>query len=213
MMRAAVLAAAAALAPAATGAAELREITVDYDGKTYTVNSRVWFDAPQQAVYDVFADWDLSEQFSSVIVEARDLGRDENGVRRFYVRNRACVLFFCKTTERTGSVTEEPPTEIVATANPAESDFALCEERWSFAPDDEGTLMHYTMHMQPSFWVPPVVGPWAIKRELREKAGEVIERIEALAQSGAGADGPGSTPDGDGGNSRAGDPETMKNHE
>ena len=38
-------------------------------------------------------------------------------MRRFYVRNRACVVFFCKTTERTGSVTETPPTQIRAVAD------------------------------------------------------------------------------------------------
>jgi hypothetical protein len=36
----------------------------------------------------------------------------------------------------------------------------------------------------PSFWIPPVIGPWVIKRKMLEEGRETILRIEALAAHG-----------------------------
>jgi Polyketide cyclase / dehydrase and lipid transport len=177
----AVLLALASL-PAAATAVELRDIEVDYADGIYSVDSEVWFDAPRHAVYSVFSDWDLSEQFSSVIVEARDLGPDENGQRGFYVRNRACFLFFCKSTERRGRVEATPDTLLAATADPARSDFERSDERWTFRSEAGGTLVGYSLRMKPSFWVPPLIGPYVVKRKLKSDGIHVLERIERIAQ-------------------------------
>lgn len=183
MIRWRSLCAAAALLPAGTCAAELRDIVVDYEDGTYTVDSAVWLDAPPDAVYQVFGDWDLYVQFSSAIVEAHDIGPDANGERGFYVRNRACLLFFCKSAERTGSVRAAAPKLLEASADPAKSDFEMSEERWTFEAEDGGTLVTYSLRMRPAFWVPPLIGPYVIKHELRSEGGEAIDRIERLAQT------------------------------
>lgn len=177
------------LLPAATAAAELRDIVVDFDGETYSVDSEVWFDASQHAVYAVFSDWDLSEQFSSAIVEARDIGPDAEGRRGYFVKNRGCILFFCKSVERTGSVNATPDSLLVAQADPEASDFKRSDERWSFRSEDGGTLVEYSLRMQPAFWVPPLIGPYVIKKKLREDGAEALQRIERLAQERDGHDG------------------------
>ncbi len=179
----------AALLLQAAHAAELRDLVVGYDGDVYTVNSVVWFDAPPHAVYEVFADWDLSPQFSSAIVEAGNIAADQNGRRGYFVTNRGCFLFYCRSVERRGTVEATPVTELTASADPAVSDFDLSEERWIFESEDDGTRVSYSLRMTPSFWVPPLIGPYVIKRKLREDGGEALERIEAIAQARAAGDG------------------------
>jgi hypothetical protein len=185
MRRGLPLALPALLLPAALAAAELREIAVDHDGEVYSVDSVVWFDAPPDVVYGVFADWDLSTQFSSAIVEAHDIEALENGGRGFYVKNRGCFLFFCRTVERQGAVTATPHTLLEATADPDMSDFSLSDERWTFRSAGSGTLVNYSLRMTPSFWVPPLIGPYVIKRKLRDDGAEALDRIEAIAQARA----------------------------
>jgi len=90
------------LAAGVSRAAEMRSIEVDYADGQYRLESVVWFDADPGAVYRVFRSWDLSSQFSSAIVEARDLEADALGRPGFYVLNRGCVLFFCKSLVRQG---------------------------------------------------------------------------------------------------------------
>ncbi len=42
--------------------------------------------------------------------------------------------------------------------------------------------MKYVMVMEPDFWVPPIVGPWFLKRTLAVGGERAIIRIERIAQ-------------------------------
>jgi hypothetical protein len=41
--------------------------------------------------------------------------------------------------------------------------------------------MIYDFEMEPGFWVPPIIGPFVIKRALRASGGNAVGRIEAVA--------------------------------
>ena len=164
-------------------AAEMRSVNVDYADGRYTMKSEVWFDATVQQVYDVFRQWDLSTQFSSTIVESADVEPDEKGRPQFYIRHKGCVLFFCLTFARRGYVESEPNEVLRAYANPEASDFLLSNETWTFAAENGGTVVSYHLLMKPKFWVPPGIGPYMIKRKLRNDGGDALDRIEVIAQA------------------------------
>jgi len=163
-------------------AADLRSINVEHHKGRYSVLSEVWFDAPVAQVFEVFRQWDLSTQFSSVIAESRDIAADEDGRPGYYVRNRGCLLFFCKSFVRQGYVELKLNEELRAVANPAISDFRLSKETWTFVAEDGGTVVTYELLIEPDFWVPPGIGPYLIKRKFRSNGGDAIDRIEAIAQ-------------------------------
>ena len=180
-MRAAVFALLLAAAGAASSA-ELRSVELQYEEGVYTLQSEVWFDAAIEPTYAVFSDWDLSTEFSSAIDEARDLPADESGREGYYILNKGCVLFFCKSIERRGYVERENPDVLRAEADPERSDFDVCDETWEFTEHEGGTVVAYSLTMKPSFWVPPAIGPYFIKRTLEKKAGQALDRVEALAR-------------------------------
>jgi hypothetical protein len=163
-------------------AAELRNIEVEHDKGRYSVNSEVWFDASVAQVFEVFRQWDLSTQFSSAIVESRDIAADEDGRPGYYVRNQGCLLFFCKSFVRQGHVELKLNEELRAVADPAISDFRMSNESWTFVAEGGGTVVIYNLLMEPDFWVPPGIGPYLIKRKFRNNGGDAIDRIEAIAQ-------------------------------
>ncbi|HNP37855.1 MAG TPA: SRPBCC family protein [Woeseiaceae bacterium] len=163
-------------------AADLKSIIVEYEDGVYTVDSEVWFDADQRAVYAVFADWDLAVRFSSAIVESRNTAPDADGNPGYFVRNEGCILFFCKSFVRNGTVRSQPISLLQASADPAHSDFELSDERWSFRSEDGGTIVNYSLKMKPAFWVPPLIGPYLIKRKLRNDSGDALNRIEQIAK-------------------------------
>ena len=171
------------LVPALAGAAELKSVTVDRIDGHYVMQSEVWFDAEIEQLYGVLMDYDLSTRFSSVIVEARNIEPDEQGRPRFYSRYEACVLFFCMTFERYGHVEAELNLVIIATADPETSDFHMSKEIWHFRSEDGGTLLSYDVDMKPKFWIPPLIGPYYIKKKLKSSSGNAIDRIEAIAQA------------------------------
>ena len=170
------------LMPALAGSATLRNVSVDRVDGVYVMDSVVWFDVGIEKVFGVFLDWDLSPQFSSVVVEARNLAPDETGQPGFYVQNRACLWFFCTSFERNGYVEHEPLVYIEAKADPARSDFYLSNERWEFFEEDAGTRVTYHLEFRPKFFVPPLIGPAVLKRKLKSRSGNAIERIEAIAR-------------------------------
>lgn len=163
-------------------AADLRKISVERVDDRYKLSSITYFAASPENVYRVLSDYDLFRKFTSAFVETRNLEPDEQGRPGFYTRMEGCVLLFCKSFVRRGHLLLTPDTEIVAEADPEVSDFKYCRERWRLSREDGGTVLKYTFEMEPGFWVPPVIGPYAIKRTLRSGGREAIDRIEALAQ-------------------------------
>lgn len=170
------------LVSGAATAADMRSIDVQFEDGFYTLISTVWFDASLESTYEVFSSWDLSEGFSSAVVEARDIEPGVDGRAGYFVRNRGCILFFCKTLTRQGWVERERYTILRAVADPERSDFEVSNETWTFAEGEGGTIVTYHLYMRPGFWVPPAIGPYLIKRKLRREGGSALDRIEVFAQ-------------------------------
>jgi hypothetical protein len=163
-------------------AAEMRTMDVRYEDGFYTLESTVWFDAGLESTYEMFSRWDRSVEFSRAVVEARDIEPGDDGRPGFFIRNRGCILFFCKSLTREGWVERERYVRLRAEADPERSDFEVSNETWTFRAAEDGTLVTYHLYMRPGFWVPPAVGPYMIKRKLRREAGKALDRIEVLAQ-------------------------------
>jgi hypothetical protein len=167
-------------------AADLRSIDVQYEDGRYEMVSVAWFDAGLDETYEVLSNWDYSIRFSGAIVEARNTETD-NGPG-YYVVNRGCVWFFCKSLVREGYVERQHNRLLRATVDPERSDFRLADEVWEFSEADGGTVVAYRLTMEPAFWVPPAIGPYLIKRKLRNDGGDAINRIEEIARQVAMSD-------------------------
>ena len=162
-------------------AAEFRDIMVDREDGLYSMRSEVYFDVERKYLYRVLTDFDLFKKFTSAIVESNNVGPDEQGRPQFFARMEGCVLIWCKSLVRNGYLELEPTREIIAISDPEKSDFEISRERWQLVREGEGTVMIYEFQMVPAFWVPPLVGPFYIKRALRSGGVDAVNRIEALA--------------------------------
>jgi Polyketide cyclase / dehydrase and lipid transport len=166
----------------AAQAADLREVTVERDDKRYRLVSETYFDASAQDLYRVLINYDLFTEVSSVFVESKNLEAGPDGSPRYFTRLQGCILLFCKSFVRVGELKLTPEVEIVAIADPEQSDFEYSREHWTLKPDGDGTLLIYDFELEPRFWVPPVIGPFVMKRVLRAGGASAVNRIEALAQ-------------------------------
>lgn len=169
---------------AATGsfAADLRFIEVDREDDRYTLRSITWFDTRPSDLYAVLTDYETFQRFTSAIVESKNLEPDELGRPEYYTRMEGCVLFWCRSFVRIGYLKLDPEREIRAISDPERSDFKMANEQWQIREEDGGTLLIYEFEMVPSFWVPPVIGPYYMKRALRSGGAKAADRIEALAR-------------------------------
>ncbi|MFK7888907.1 MAG: SRPBCC family protein [Gammaproteobacteria bacterium] len=161
--------------------AELVDVTVEIDQKRYTVQSQVMVYAPIEAVFEVLADYDQFERVSSIFKDSRYIERDDIGNGVVFTQMRDCVLFFCKTIDRTENIEVTPPTSIVTRAIPEKSDVKYGLSNWVLEEKDGATRVTFRMQMEPDFWVPPVVGPYFIRKFLREGSADAAQRLENFA--------------------------------
>ena len=166
----------------ALNAAELRFIEVDREDGLYSLRSVTWLDTRPEDLYAVLTDYDLFHRFTSAIVESKNLEPNPDGRPEYYTRMEGCVMFWCRSFIRIGYLKLDPDREITAVVDAERSDFRLATEHWRLREEDGGTVMIYEFEMIPDFWVPPVIGPYYIKRALRSGGERAAQRIEAIAR-------------------------------
>jgi len=170
---------------AATGsAATLRTVEVSRDSTRYHLVADTHLDAPPAAIHRILMDFDHDryQRISEIYKESGYLPPDGDGTPLVYTRVEGCLLFFCRSLRRVERLEVVTPNFIRSTALPERSDFKYSTSEWTLEPEGTGTKVTYRMDMEPSFWLPPFVGPWFLKRTLLHGAPGAVDKIEALAQ-------------------------------
>lgn len=173
---------AAALAAAAPAwAARLRTLDVERTSGRYHLAADVYMDAPAEAIFAVLVDYEDFSRISSVYKESGYLAPAPDGTPIVYTRVEGCLVI-CRSMRRVERLETKKPGFIRTTALPEQSDFVHSQSQWLLEPEGNGTRVTYTLEMEPDFWVPPVVGPWLLKRTLLKGGARAVDRIERLAQ-------------------------------
>ncbi len=172
----------AALLPAVLSAADFRSLRMEKDGNRYTVYAETFLLASPDFVYSVLLDYDQFHRLSEGISESRWLDETHANLPLAYTRIDSCVAFFCRKLEKVEMVTASGASEILTEVLPERSDFRHNRTRWRLAAEDGGTRIAYELEMEPDFWVPPLIGPWAIRRKAESSAMKIARRIEYLAR-------------------------------
>ena len=167
------------------GAAEVRELVIDKEKGVFRVHSLSYVDAPIGAVYNLLLDYDNFNRISPVFVENHYLEPEADGTLRVYTRAKGCITFFCMNIERVDRLYPEPQTRIVAKAVPELSDLEYGLGDWKLSKEGVGTLIDFRQEIDPDFWVPPLIGTWAIKYSLRKAGAQAVSRIEYFARQAA----------------------------
>ncbi len=172
-------------ASAVASAAELHslEVTRPEPGK-FELVAETLLEADVEAIFDVLTDYEDGAfgRISSVYKESDYLEPAPDGTPLVYTRMEGCMLWFCKSLTRVERLETEPPHFIRTVALPEQSDFEFAVSEWELRPVAGGTEVKYRLVIDPDFWVPPVIGPWVLKRELRAGGERAIYRIERLAR-------------------------------
>lgn len=174
---------AALLVAAAASAATLESIEVNYKNKVYRLHAETLLDASPEAIAAVLLDFDRFGRISSVYKEYGYLDPLPDGTPVVFTRMEGCVLFYCKSMTRVERLEASSSGHIRTVTLPDQSDFKHSTSEWTLLPEASGTRMIYTLEMEPDFFVPPLIGPPILKRTLRRGGGNVINRIERLAQA------------------------------
>lgn len=161
--------------------AEIEGITVTHRDDGFKITFDAVVDAPAQQVYEVLADFatlgKLNPAITAISVEVAPSGRGKR-VRSVI---KTCVWFFCTQIVQVEDVMESEPNTISARIVPGAGDFESGSFLWRVTDEGPRTRLHYEATRVAAFWIPPLIGPWAIKRTLREQFESSIVALERVA--------------------------------
>ena len=163
-------------------AAVIHDLKIEYRSGRYELVSHTYMDAPREAIFHVLTDYDHFNRISRVYEESGFMEPASDGTPVVYTRMRGCVLFFCKNMTRVERLETREPGFIHTTTLPEQSDFRYSISEWILEPEGSGTSVIYRAVLEPDFWLPPIIGPWALKRRLLEGGAGALDRIESLSQ-------------------------------
>lgn len=168
----------------AASTATIETIDVGRADGVYSLHAETFLDASPEAISRVILDFDRFGRISSVYKEYGYLDPQPDGTPTVFTRMEGCLIenVFCKSMTRVERLESAETGYIRTVVLPEQSDFKRSTSEWFIEAEGEGSRMTYRLEMEPDFWVPPVVGPWYLKRTLLRGGGAAIDRIERLAQ-------------------------------
>ena len=171
-------------------AAQIDAVTVTDRDDSYKIVFDAVIDAPPSRVHKVLVDFanigKINPDVTDVSVDVAPTGRGEPRVRSVI---ESCVLFFCRQLVQVEDVTEPDANTILTTIVPGAGDFKSGSTLWRLTAEGPciRTRLHYEATRVAGFWVPPLIGPWAVKSKMREQLEYSILAVERLANPNAGS--------------------------
>jgi len=171
-------------AGALAAAATIDEFEVEKHKGIYSFEARARLDATRESIYAVITDFDddAYSRISRSYKESRYLEPAADGTPIVYTRMEGCMKRRCISFVRTERLETDAPRWIKSTALPELSDFKHAMSEFVLEPDGDGTMMIYRTEIEPDFFVPPLIGPWFLKRTVAKGALSALTRIEGLAR-------------------------------
>jgi hypothetical protein len=163
-------------------------VHVRRDGARFLIRMQMAVNAPPPAVFRALTDYAALPRYNADLQAVRVESTTEPNRVRLFATIHTCVLLFCKTLHQEQIMT--------ATVNagggvlqsewvPQHSDFKEGHGRWTVTPCASGrlpTCMEVQIELVPAFPVPPVIGPWLIRRKMYEEAQRTGAGLEQVAR-------------------------------
>jgi len=168
---------------------ETQPVSVDVQrepGNVYRFSMKFVAIAPPSDVFAIITDYNQLAELNPLIKSSRLLPSNVPGVDRVELITQGCLLFFCKKIRRVEDASVDENLNITTVIVASMSDFKSGETRWTFTPDGNKTIVHYVASMQPDFWLPPFVGPYALKKQIRSQLQYTANKINSLLITDAG---------------------------
>lgn len=176
------------LQPAATAAPRAVE-TVDFHfaHNTFRYRYATLLTAPYDGVAAVLTDFERLHRLNDGIQASAVLEHYADGSVKRRLDVRQCVLMFCFDVVLVERVSVAPG-RIEADIVPDEGSFEHGHMVWHYAArDPRHTRITFSAEQKLAFWIPPVIGPYILKRTFLAEVRATCARLEALARGGASA--------------------------
>ena len=172
------------LAPAPSEAGALLHSHVDYRHGHYLISLEMRIAAPLAKVRAVLFDFNALGKVNDTIKRSRLLDH-HNQHYTVLLESEACVWLYCRRIRQVQLITDMSNGYLQSITDPTQSDMASGKVLWHVRPDPQQTqqtLITYSADFEPDFFIPPLIGPWLLKKRLLKEGRKTINGIERQAQ-------------------------------
>ena len=159
--------------------------SANHQSGVYFVEVDALVNVPEPRVRELLTDYNDLGKINPAIEVSEILKTREPGDYQVRTVTEACVWFYCKRIHQVQDVIEAEDGSVTATVIPELSDFRNGYARLNLWQEPGGTRVLIRSEVEPDFWIPPLIGPWLIKRKLRSEALETVHNLERVAQQDA----------------------------
>jgi hypothetical protein len=99
--------------------------------------------------------------------------------------SEGCIWFFCRRIKQVQIVTDLGHGYLSSNTDPTQSDMLSGKVLWHVRADPASarqTLVSYRADFEPDFFIPPLIGPWLMKKSLLREGQQTVNAIEQRAQ-------------------------------
>lgn len=165
-------------------AGEIQSAKVAHKDGVYLLELNVVVTSRFEPTHAIVTDYEQLHRISDVLIETSLLSEADAEIKRRRLVVRTCIVVFCFTAKMVEDVWERENT-IITKIIPELSDYKFGKTEWRVNPvDDEHTRIELYCELEPSFWIPPLIGPYIMKKKMMREAKKTISRIEVLAGDG-----------------------------
>lgn len=161
---------------------DVRDLQVTYELGRYHVSFDAMLNAPISKTRPLMIEPANWPRLSDIVTDAHVIGPLANGAQEVRIVFNACVLLFCKTLLKVEELYRLDDGDIITLALPEQSDFSYAGEHWRISGDDTHTHVRYEAELVPSFYVPPLIGPYLLESKLQALLTETARNLERLAR-------------------------------
>ena len=166
-------------------AAQVAGVQVTRNGTHFLIDMQIAIDAPAQAVFRALQDYAAMARYNPDLRSVRVEPTATPHRVRLFTAVHTCVLIFCKTMHQEQIMTATATADGGALhARLVAGDFKGGYGLWTVRPCQAAravSCLSVRIELVPAFWVPPVIGPWVIRRKMNEEARRTSAGLERTA--------------------------------
>jgi hypothetical protein len=174
------------LASMQSQAAQVLAVQVGRDDQRFHIDMRVAIDAAPVQVFRALQDYAAMPRYNPDLRAVRIEPTSAPNRVRLFTTIHTCVLLFCKTMhqEQLMTATAHATGGLLEAELIPHSGAFSGQGHWLVQPCEaqRSACLDIQLELVPQFWVPPVLGPWLIRRTMYEEAQRSTHGLEQVAQ-------------------------------
>jgi hypothetical protein len=176
-----------ALFPGTSSSADIKTIEIKKMKNVYHMHINATVDADIDSVIRIITDFENLPLINPYLKESKLLDTQENERTTVNMLTEICVLFLCYNTRHVQTFHFIENGILFSRIIPEKSDFQAGWMRWEVKEIDSNKISPVTkikldIEMVPDFFVPPVLGPYQIKRIMLKMTRATIINLEKEAK-------------------------------